>query len=277
MHGGIVNMEVTMVHSNLSCSFCGKREEDVEKLIAGPTVYICNECVGFCNDIIAEEEADADARGTGRDIAAQPEDTLNVLAFVHQHCDGRPMDSVTVGELVTKRRMLSEAYSAGIGRRHQERREREERERVAAREEQARRGFEYVDLDTICADAEGPKRIRAALQQLNVDRQWCMQHHALPFTFGDQAAGYTVASPQPAPGDQYEAVFHARIRAGFVLGAARFKIQYCDPDAFDRTIARIFDDESNADADDRLRDALQKIPSDAIEREIGELGKPHQR
>jgi ATP-dependent Clp protease ATP-binding subunit ClpX len=39
----------------LSCSFCGKNQKEVKKLIAGPTVYICDECIGLCNDIIAEE------------------------------------------------------------------------------------------------------------------------------------------------------------------------------------------------------------------------------
>lgn len=40
---------------NLVCSFCGKSQDDVRKLIAGPTVYICDECIDLCNDIIAEE------------------------------------------------------------------------------------------------------------------------------------------------------------------------------------------------------------------------------
>jgi len=39
----------------LQCSFCGKSQDDVRKLIAGPTVYICDECLELCNDIIAEE------------------------------------------------------------------------------------------------------------------------------------------------------------------------------------------------------------------------------
>src|SRR5207245_2028665 len=39
----------------LSCSFCGKGQREVRKLIAGPTVYICDECIKLCNDIIAEE------------------------------------------------------------------------------------------------------------------------------------------------------------------------------------------------------------------------------
>jgi len=40
---------------DLTCSFCGKSQKDVRKLIAGPSVYICDECVELCNDIITEE------------------------------------------------------------------------------------------------------------------------------------------------------------------------------------------------------------------------------
>src|SRR4030066_319538 len=39
----------------LRCSFCGRKQDEVRKLIAGPTVYICDECVGLCNEIMAEE------------------------------------------------------------------------------------------------------------------------------------------------------------------------------------------------------------------------------
>ena len=42
-------------NNKLSCTFCGKGQEDVRKLIAGPSVYICDECVDLCNDIIEEE------------------------------------------------------------------------------------------------------------------------------------------------------------------------------------------------------------------------------
>lgn len=42
----------------LKCSFCGKGQEEVRKLIAGPSVFICNECVDLCNEIIAEEWAE---------------------------------------------------------------------------------------------------------------------------------------------------------------------------------------------------------------------------
>ena len=42
--------------NKLNCSFCGKEQAKVKKLIAGPNIYICNECVDLCNDILIEEE-----------------------------------------------------------------------------------------------------------------------------------------------------------------------------------------------------------------------------
>ncbi|MFA5632837.1 MAG: ClpX C4-type zinc finger protein, partial [Porticoccaceae bacterium] len=48
----------------LYCSFCGKSQHEVRKLIAGPSVFICDECVDLCNDIISEEiQEDAGMRG----------------------------------------------------------------------------------------------------------------------------------------------------------------------------------------------------------------------
>jgi ATP-dependent Clp protease ATP-binding subunit ClpX len=49
----------------LQCSFCGKSQKEVKKLIAGPTVYICDECIGLCNDIIAEEVDREDSWSSG--------------------------------------------------------------------------------------------------------------------------------------------------------------------------------------------------------------------
>jgi hypothetical protein len=48
--------------ATLRCSFCSKSENDVGKLIAGPKVYICDECVNLCNDIIAEEKGEPKRR-----------------------------------------------------------------------------------------------------------------------------------------------------------------------------------------------------------------------
>jgi ATP-dependent Clp protease ATP-binding subunit ClpX len=46
-------------NEQLLCSFCGKSQRQVKKLIAGPGVYICDECIDLCNDIIEEELADS--------------------------------------------------------------------------------------------------------------------------------------------------------------------------------------------------------------------------
>ncbi len=46
----------------LYCSFCGKSQNEVRKLIAGPSVYVCDECVELCNDIIREEQEESDER-----------------------------------------------------------------------------------------------------------------------------------------------------------------------------------------------------------------------
>ncbi len=49
----------------LYCSFCGKSQHEVKKLIAGPSVFICDECIELCNDIIRDEvAAEAEASGT---------------------------------------------------------------------------------------------------------------------------------------------------------------------------------------------------------------------
>jgi ATP-dependent Clp protease ATP-binding subunit ClpX len=53
--------DIVKTAGNLICSFCGKNQEDVRKLVAGPSVYICDECVDLCNDILTEELDDSAA------------------------------------------------------------------------------------------------------------------------------------------------------------------------------------------------------------------------
>ena len=50
--------------STLFCSFCGKSQHEVKKLIAGPTVFICDECVELCMDIIREEHKGSFVKGS---------------------------------------------------------------------------------------------------------------------------------------------------------------------------------------------------------------------
>ena len=79
----------------LYCSFCGKSQHEVRKLIAGPSVFVCDECVELCNDIIREELEDRAerARDTDRDNfmnAVQARDYGLVDAVLER----RPDDSV---------------------------------------------------------------------------------------------------------------------------------------------------------------------------------------
>lgn len=62
----------------LSCSFCGKSQKEVRKLIAGPTVYICDECISLCNDIIAEELGSQES-SSGLKELPKPAEILEVL------------------------------------------------------------------------------------------------------------------------------------------------------------------------------------------------------
>ena len=53
----------------LYCSFCGKSQHEVRKLIAGPSVFICDECIELCNDIIREEsQSEQGNKGTRTDL-----------------------------------------------------------------------------------------------------------------------------------------------------------------------------------------------------------------
>ena len=61
----------------LYCSFCGKSQHEVRKLIAGPSVFICDECVELCNDIIREELEDS--ADTGQDSLPKPHEIKAVL------------------------------------------------------------------------------------------------------------------------------------------------------------------------------------------------------
>jgi len=62
----------------LVCSFCGKSQDEVKKLIAGPSVYICDECVSLCNEII-QEEYDQEKKTKQRDYLPKPQEIKKSL------------------------------------------------------------------------------------------------------------------------------------------------------------------------------------------------------
>jgi ATP-dependent Clp protease ATP-binding subunit ClpX len=63
----------------LTCSFCGKAQDEVKKLIAGPAVYICDECIELCKDIIAEEAKLEDSATAGVNALPRPSEIKHIL------------------------------------------------------------------------------------------------------------------------------------------------------------------------------------------------------
>ncbi|MCB1896482.1 MAG: AAA family ATPase, partial [Rhodocyclaceae bacterium] len=63
----------------LYCSFCGKSQHEVRKLIAGPSVFICDECIELCNDIIRDEIAGEQVGDAGRSSLPTPKEIAAIL------------------------------------------------------------------------------------------------------------------------------------------------------------------------------------------------------
>ncbi|MCC6278739.1 MAG: ATP-dependent Clp protease ATP-binding subunit ClpX [Oligoflexia bacterium] len=70
---------------SLVCSFCGKSQKEVKKLIAGPSVYICDECIDLCNDIIQEEKEREEVR-SGSQKVPKP---LDIKSFLDDYVIGQ--------------------------------------------------------------------------------------------------------------------------------------------------------------------------------------------
>src|SRR5437667_1364872 len=82
----------------LRCSFCNKAQNDVRKLIAGPTVFICDECVEVCNDIIADDNR-FESRGGARTSLPVPQEIKKFL------------DEYVIGQEQTKKKLAVAVYN----------------------------------------------------------------------------------------------------------------------------------------------------------------------
>ena len=78
----------------LKCSFCGKSQKQVKKLIAGPGVYICDECIDLCNEIIEEELAESSE--LGMDELPKPRE---IFDFLEQYVIGQDVAKKALEEL----------------------------------------------------------------------------------------------------------------------------------------------------------------------------------
>lgn len=70
----------------LYCSFCGKSQHEVKKLIAGPSVFICDECIDLCNDIIRDESNPESATGASKSDLPTPHE---IFAILNQYVIGQ--------------------------------------------------------------------------------------------------------------------------------------------------------------------------------------------
>ncbi|MFI9654010.1 ATP-dependent Clp protease ATP-binding subunit ClpX [Guyparkeria sp. GHLCS8-2] len=89
--------EKTKDTQDLICSFCGKSQDEVKKLIAGPNIYICDECVELCNDIL-REEVEAEGEG-GPERLPTPHELVAAL------------DEYVIGQMTAKRALAVAVYN----------------------------------------------------------------------------------------------------------------------------------------------------------------------
>jgi ATP-dependent Clp protease ATP-binding subunit ClpX len=97
----------TSSEKTLYCSFCGKSQHEVKKLIAGPSVFICDECIDLCNDIIRDEVTP--------DVDKETKGDLPSPAEIKKH-----LDSYVIGQQTAKRALSVAVYNHYKRLRHKE-------------------------------------------------------------------------------------------------------------------------------------------------------------
>ncbi len=114
-------------NNNLFCSFCGKKQTEVAKLIAGPAVYICDECIRLCSEIITEEtgkkRTDIEQNFTPKEIKAMLDDYVieqdrakKILAVAVYNHYKRLYTAVTVGDVEIQKSNILIIGPTGCGK-----------------------------------------------------------------------------------------------------------------------------------------------------------------
>ena len=153
----------------LRCSFCNKDQNDVRKLIAGPTVFICDECVEVCNDIIADDNR-FEARGGTRSSLPVPQEIKKFL------------DEYVIGQEQTKKKLAVAVYN------HYKRIEIQKQTRSRNEIELTKSNILLIGPDRHRQDAAGPDARQAPVRPLHdrrrdhadrsrIRRRGCREHH----------------------------------------------------------------------------------------------------
>ncbi|NOQ36368.1 MAG: ATP-dependent Clp protease ATP-binding subunit ClpX, partial [Methylococcaceae bacterium] len=97
----------------LYCSFCGKSQHEVKKLIAGPSVYVCDECVELCNDIIRDEVDDEEETGSSQEALPKPKE---IKAELDQYVIGqdKAKKNLSVAVYNHYKRLRSQSKKEGV-------------------------------------------------------------------------------------------------------------------------------------------------------------------
>jgi hypothetical protein len=206
---------------DLSCSFCGKHQRAVRKLIAGPSVYICDECIGLCNDIIAEEieraaapkeaapKAEPSPRLPVKELASQMSSAAESLLVEVSALPERPRTVWQSAELLAlTAKLLGSTLEAWT-----------EQSRAIAREQERASRDEAVRAQW----ASASDRIAAALQCLRDATSAAprveSRNDGCPGTPSPELAGRGAASP--LPGDPGPAIHRGAARRSSACRAGR--------------------------------------------------------
>jgi ATP-dependent Clp protease ATP-binding subunit ClpX len=142
----------------LYCSFCGKSQHEVRKLIAGPSVFVCDECVELCNDIIREELEDRAERA--RDKLPKPSEIKKVL---DEYVIGQERAKKTLSVAVYNhyKRLQTRGASAGRGKDDVENIIQKLLQKCDYDVEKAQTGIVYIDeIDKISRKSDNPSITR---------------------------------------------------------------------------------------------------------------------
>ena len=100
--------------NSLNCSFCSKSQDDVRKLVAGPSVYICDECIHLCNDILTEELDELTSTEGLAQIPNPPEIKEHLDKFVIGQDQAKKSLSVAVHNHYKRIHTLGSKASGGV-------------------------------------------------------------------------------------------------------------------------------------------------------------------